>query len=280
LEFKVFAQNVAGLFNGWAERNVSKLKSLKIGDSPKELIETLSEDLLKTFENVRLIDKYDIYQYLMDYWTSTMQDDVYMIVNDGWVGNKDLLPPELVINRYFKAEQDTIDLLEDEKDSLASQKEEMEEEHSGEDGRLEELKNDNGRISKSDVVKRIKVIKGDKDFVDELEILNSYLSLIEQEFDVTRKIKEKQKILMENVTRKYSLLSEEETKLLVVDNKWMAILRKEIVGEVEKISQNLTGRVRELADRYAITLPTLADEEKALNIRVELNLKKMGFTWN
>ena len=51
-----------------------------MGDKPKALIETLSEDLLETFRQARLLDPYDVYQHLMDYWAETMQDDVYMIV--------------------------------------------------------------------------------------------------------------------------------------------------------------------------------------------------------
>ena len=61
-----------------------------IGDRPKALIETLSENLLETFRAARrasLIDPYDVYQHLMDYWAETMQDDAWMIVSDGWTGH-------------------------------------------------------------------------------------------------------------------------------------------------------------------------------------------------
>ena len=48
------------------------------------IIRDISENLLKRFAGLRLIDKYDIYQHLMTYWTDTMQDDVYTLVADGW----------------------------------------------------------------------------------------------------------------------------------------------------------------------------------------------------
>ncbi len=277
LEFKAFAQNVAGLFNGWAERNVSKLKSLKIGDSPKELIETLSEDLIKTYENVHLIDKYDIYQYLMDYWTSIMQDDVYMIVNDGWVGNKDLLPPELVINHYFKAEQETIDRLEDEKVSFSSQKEEMEEEHSGEDGVLEELKSDKGKISKVVVQKRIKAINNDPEYANEMAVLVPYLDILEKESDAGKRISIDQNDLKSKVISKYPRLSEIELKKMVATDKWLETLRGEFEGEVEKIAEILVRRVKELADRYAAPLPELEQEVELLSTQVATHLQNMGF---
>ena len=76
--------SVTALFAKWKKANTPRLKGIAIGDKPKALIETLSEDLLETFRKARLLDAYDVYQHLMDYWTETMQDDVYMLVSDGW----------------------------------------------------------------------------------------------------------------------------------------------------------------------------------------------------
>jgi type I restriction enzyme M protein len=30
------------------------------------------------------MDKYDVYQHLMNYWNDVMQDDCYLIAVDGW----------------------------------------------------------------------------------------------------------------------------------------------------------------------------------------------------
>ena len=111
---------------------------------PKALIETIAEDLLATFKTAPLLDAYDVYQHLMDYWAETMQDDCYLIAADGWkagaqpreirqVKNKenklvwpethdfkkgkrrfksDLVPAALLIARYFAAERDAIAALE------------------------------------------------------------------------------------------------------------------------------------------------------------------------
>ena len=100
----------------------------------------------------------------MDYWASTMQDDVYMLVLDGWVTNNDLVPANLIIERYFKAEHAVIDKLECEKETITAKKEEMEEEHGGDEGVLEEYKSEKGKISKGAVQKGIKEINGDPDF--------------------------------------------------------------------------------------------------------------------
>jgi type I restriction enzyme M protein len=83
-EFTAFNQSATKLFGKWKTTNAPRLKNLAKDTRPKALIETLSEDLLETFEKARLLDPYDIYQHLMDYWAKTMQDDVYLITSDGW----------------------------------------------------------------------------------------------------------------------------------------------------------------------------------------------------
>ena len=155
----------------------------------------------------------------------------------------------------------------------------MEEEHGGEEGVLEELKSDNGKISKGEVVKRIREIKDDKDFAEESIILNAYLNLLEKETEAGRKIRKAKEDLTTKVSKKYPTLSENEVRTLVVDDKWIATLREEIEGEIEKISQDLTQRVKELADRYSTPLPSLEEQVEILNSKVVAHLRKMGFEW-
>jgi type I restriction enzyme M protein len=83
-EFTTFNESVTKLFAKWKAANTPRLKSIDKSTKPKSFIETLAEDLLGTFEKAKLLDPYDMYQHLMDYWDETMQDDLYMIVSDGW----------------------------------------------------------------------------------------------------------------------------------------------------------------------------------------------------
>jgi len=53
-----------------------------------------------------------------------------------------------------------------------------------------------------------------------------------------------------------------------------------VQGELDRVSQTLTGRIRQLAERYAAPLPKLNDEVAALAARVEGHLKKMGAVWS
>ena len=72
------------------------------------------------------------------------------------------------------------------------------------------------------------------------------------------------------------IITEAEIQTLVVDDKWLATLAAAVQGELDRVSQTLTGRIRQLAERYATPLPQLVDEVAALAARVEQHLKKMG----
>ena len=60
----------------------------------------------------------------------------------------------------------------------------------------------------------------------------------------------------------------------------MSGMQAAVQGELERVSQTLTGRIRELAERYATPLPQLADELAKLAARVGEHLERMGASWN
>ena len=82
------------------------------------------------------------------------------------------------------------------------------------------------------------------------------------------------------VAAQYAKLSEADIKSLVVEDKWLATLAEQVQGELDRVSQALTGRIRQLADRYDTPLPRLAEEVEMLATHVDDHLKKMGFVWN
>jgi type I restriction enzyme M protein len=303
-EFTAYKESITALFAKWKQAHTPRLKGIAIGDRPKALIETLSEDLLKTFRKTRLLDAYDVYQHLMDYWTETMQDDVYMLVSDGWreaakprliiedkdkktkekpdfnVGKQkfkaDLIPAPVLIARYFTKEQVSIWKLEAEAAAISQQLEEMAEEHGGEEGLLAEVKNDKDKITKATVTARLKEIKDDADFADERKVLEDYFALLEKEAAADSRVKDAQRDLEAKVAAKYGKLTEDEIKRLVVDDKWLATLAATVQSELDRVSQALTGRIRQLAERYATPLPKLTSEVEILATRVNEHLKRMG----
>ncbi len=278
-DFVKYAQEVEAKLNHWKDQYIPILMGIDSTTKPKELINQMSEDLLAAFSNSKLIDKYDVYQHLMDYWLETMRDDVYMISENGWTANEELVPEDLIIGKYFNEEKQAIEELEAARDEISRLKEGCEEENSGEDGVLEEVRNNRGNITKTNLNQRIRELKDDIDAIDELEILEEYLGLMDRESDARKKIRDADKKLQKQVQAKYQELSTAETRDILVNDKWMASIIKEINTEMERISHRLTTRIKELSERYEQTLPEIEAEVDELSQKVESHLQRMGFAW-
>jgi len=289
-QFVAFNEQVSQLFMAWKAAKLPLLTRIQLGDRPKALIEALSESLLEAFRSTPLIDPYDVYQHLMDYWVETMQDDAWQIALEGWKAvqdgapNTDLIPIALIVARYFAAEQAAIEQLEAERDAIGRQMEEMDEEHAGEDGLFAEARTEKGKLTAKSIKDRLKVIKNQNDknseATNELGVLEAYLALIEREATASKQVKEAQKALDAKVAEKYRKLNEAELKILVVNDKWLAVMEACVESELHRVSQTLTGRIKQLAERYAVPLPKLIRDVETLAVRVDEHLKKMGFAWN
>ena len=289
-EFVTFIESMNAIFSAWEQNSFALLKALEVGCHPRHIIETLSEDLLSRYENKPLIDKYDVYQHLMDYWDTMMQDDAYLIAADGWQAQTvrllekgkdkgwacDLVPKNLIIARYFEKEQQAINDLEADIENLAAQLTELEEEHGGEEGLFSEL----DKLSKTTVAARLKEIKNDNEAKDEIEALNRWQSLYNNQADAKKSLKAAEVELDAKVYEKYPTLNETEIKTLVVNDKWLATLEAAFHGEMNRISQALTQRIKQLAERYETPVSQHVQNVVDLEAKVNQHLAKMGFSWN
>ena len=313
-EFTAFKESVTKLFAKWQKANTPRLKNIPIGGKPKALIEELSEDLLETFRKSPLLDPYDVYQHLMDYWDETMQDDCYILAADGWkagarvrevmqVKNKegkmvwteshdykkgkrrfksDLIPATILIARHSVAEREAIEAIEREVAEIAQQLDEAVEEQGGDEGLLEEViegEGDKRKVTAKAIKARLKEIGDDTEFADERIALDKFAALLEKYSDAKTRLKQAVEDLDRKMEAKYPALTEDEIKTLVVDDKWLATLAAAVQSELDRVSQALTGRVKQLAERYATPLPKLTSEVAALTARVDGHLKKMGAKW-
>ena len=297
-EFKAFAQRVMTLLMQWQQQMA--LQELSVGDNPKALIDEISEALLVQYADTALLNNYDVYQILMDYWNDTMQDDVYLLTQDGWLAGKvlrelvaekgeklketpdividkakfkaDLIAPSLIIARYYKTEQKQLDQLQADLDNATQELESYLEENSGEDGLLAEALNDKDKVTKVTITARLKVAT-DK---EEKAALTQAKALFDAESESKKALKEAQDQLDRAVFKHYATLSEDDIKTLIVNDKWHATLQGRIQAEIERIIQQLANRVKELEERYAEALPTISQSVDALSLKVAAHLKAMG----
>lgn len=313
-EFVAFHQQALDRFDQWRTANRPHLTGFTKESHPKALIETLSEDLLAAFRKDPLLDAYDLYQHLMDYWAETLQDDAYLISGEGWVEgaqpreiiqirNKDgklvwpeahdylkgrrrfksdLIPASILVARYFAAERDAIEAQDNELTALEQQLDELKEEQGGDEGLLAEViegEGDKQKITAKAIKDRLKEIGRNPAYQDERAALKVYAALLEKQKDIKEARKGAQVMLDRKIDAKYSKLTEAEIKTLVVEDKWLAYLAAAVQGELDRVSQTLTGRLRELAQRYATPLPDLLDEVEKLSARVGGHLQRMGAVW-
>ncbi|MBS1132314.1 MAG: type restriction-modification system specificity subunit [Proteobacteria bacterium] len=297
-EFTAFIAGMNRHFAVWRDKLAARLKCLGSSFRPKELIVSIGESLLTHYAGRPLIDAYDIYQHLLDYWATTMQDDAYLIAADGWQAKTyriiekdkkgkekdkgwacDLLPKPLIVARYFAAELAAIEQLGAELESTAAQLAELEEEHGGEDDVFAGFDKINAAGVKDRVKEIGKVDGNDQEAADELAILQRWLALAGEETALKKQLREAEAALDLKAYGHYPTLSQTEVKTLVVEDKWLAALDAAIHGEMDRVSQALTRRVRELVERYENPLPQMVDRVAELEARVSRHLERMGFAW-
>ncbi len=296
-EFATFIAGMNAHFDAWRKAWAKSLKNLKAGCHPRQIIADVSEGLLKHYHDRPLIDAYDIYQHLMDYWADTMQDDCYLIAADGWKAETyrvlvknakgkevdkgwacDLVPKPLIVARYFAKEQAAIDELAAKLEGETAKLTELEEEHGGDEGAFSELE----KVNKGAVAARFRELRMENAglITEEMKIFEEWLKHKAEEDKLKKRLAELEDRLDAAAHDKYPTLTEDEVKALVVDDKWLAVLDARIHGEMDRVSQQLTQRVKELAERYETTLPKLTERVVELESKVNGHLKRMGFLWN
>lgn len=307
-EFKAFTSNVRAIADNWFETHRSVLETIKHDTRPNDLIADLGDDLLTRFKPVALLDEYDVYEQLMTYWHGTMHDDVFLIMNEGWsdaskprkiiedkdrkltetpdlvIGSgrsaskykMDLIPPRLILTRYFLDEQTRVDELSLIVEEASRAVQEYIEEHAVEGGLLEEAADDNGKVTKALAASRIKLARYEKADQEEIQALQHVIDLVNAESVAKANVKEVQEALDAAVLRQYGKLTEDDLKILVLDGKWQLTVASRVVGVVEELTTALVSRIQVLGDRYADTVGVLKDQMYSADSKVNGHLAEMG----
>jgi type I restriction enzyme M protein len=306
-EFKQFSAGVADEVGQWFAVHRTALASITRDTRPRDLIAALGDDLLARFRATPLLDEYDVYERLLSYWHETMHDDVFLIMHEGWTGaarpratiedkdrklsetpditigsgkkaskfKTDLIPPALIVARYFAMEQAAIDALASEADEAARAVEEYVEEHAVDDGRLAEAIHDD-TITKVLASARLRVAKREGADPDEAEALEHLIQLYNTDAASKKAVRNAQAALDLSTLKKYGEISDADVKTLALDDKWHASVVSHVIAEVEALTLALVGRIQLLGDRYGDTVEALDAEIAALESKVTRHLADMG----
>ena len=304
-EFINHANVVDTAYTIWKNQNTDMLMNLTKANDPKATIQALSESLLTSFSDVSLIDKYDVYQKLMEYWTETMQDDVYAVYFDGYgVGRKiayeyatkkkkvngatieektnkiksfdgEIIPKSLLIEHFYPEELQALQKHQGELDYISEQLEELIEENSGEDGYFSTLDN----MKETTIKSRIEAIKNNTVDAEEFAVLQEYM-LQSERISVAKKLLKQAYTALDLIAReKYEQLTDDEIKQLLVEEKWFRAICNGIDAIHSSVSHRLSSRVAELVERYEFMLSECEEKVATLESKVKSHLERMGFKW-
>ncbi len=266
-------------------------------EKPKTLIERMGQSIRNLFgKGNLLVDEYDAYEQLMNYWAETMQDDVYMIMADGWKLNlrpklkeekkekkmvpvvvktwndleSDLLPVEYIVNRFCKSELEACDelsasiaFMENEVTSLVEENDDV----------FDTKNFEKKKVNLASVKKRAKVTKGEEQarLIEWIEWQNS----IKAE---KVKLKEANDKLLSCVKEEYELLAQNEMRVKnLVKEKWVNAISTRIESELSRSIEQLKSQLSAISERYDQTLPSIDKEVEDYESRVNAHLAQMGF---
>ena len=303
-EFSEYADKIDNAFVMWQNDVDEALRNISGDIDVKKFIVWLSEKLIEKFEDIELVDKFDVYEVLLSYWQTVMADDVFLVKYDGYEAGKEieniveitetkkgerkekikgwegkLIPKAIIEKVFFAEERKKIDDAQAIVDETQNRLDEFVEENTGDDGVLGEYLNDKDAIDTKAVNAKLKELKKTAQDSEEYKILLTYTELSAKVKEYTKIVKELHIALDEAEKAKYAELTIEEVKELLVNHKWYYTIFDGISELYSATSHNMASRISELANRYEVTLPSLEKEVEEYEAKVKSHLERMGFSW-
>lgn len=282
----------AKVVEDWCQKvAVDMLASVKEECEPKSLIERWSGMLLESAKaDLKLVDPYNVYEILMNYWAEAMQDDCYMVSRDGWkVALRDtkkkstfedlecdLLPVSVVVNKFFAADYASILTKRGEVEQLSGEIDALPEENPDafDEGLYEMLE----KVNEANVKKAVAAQK--KHTVDAdantLKVWNQYLSLFGKKKETSKILAAQVEALTDKVRKKYDALTADDIRNLVIYDKWLQELKGRSEAENKRVCESISSQVSVLNERYAKPLPKINEDIAKLSGEVDGFLKAMG----
>lgn len=303
-EFSEYADKIDNAFVMWQNDVDEDLRNISGDIDVKKFIVWLSEKLIEKFEDIELVDKFDVYEVLLSYWQTVMADDVFLVKYDGYEAGKEieniveitetkkgerkekikgwegkLIPKAIIEKVYFEEERKKIDAAQAIVDETQSKLDEFVEENTGDDGFLNEYMNEKDAIDVKSVNAKLKELKKTAPESEEYKILFTYAEFLAKVKEYTKIVKELNIALDEAEKDKYAELTIDEVKELLVNQKWYYTIFDGISELYSATSHSMANKISELANRYADTLPSIEKEVEEYEAKVKFHLERMGFEW-
>lgn len=258
-----------------------------------------------------LVNPYDAYDQVLNYWNDTMQDDLFLIADSGWVAKAeaplvvdkkantghddgepvvmkskdkftyrelatDLLPVDIVVREYFQKELNAIELREASREQELNLQSALVEKYEED---FDESYFENQKFSKANLKKALTEAKRErKEFMrDIIPHWEQWLKLEESAAAIKREISKLEKDLTDKVTKRYDTLTVEEVKHLVIDKKWGEAIFALCDQQMQDCLQQEVTNIISMHERYEFTLPELEqtlDDDRA---KVKSYLQQMGY---
>jgi len=284
-EFVEYFDNLIEKVIEWEKVNESKLYNINNETRVKKLIEKLSNEILVIFSEDRLINKYEAYELLMEYYNDTLKDDLYLIVENGWIPkliygqdkngkikknefDSDLLAKDIIIKEYFNEYAENLNKLNDELSNLVQKFEAEVEENIGDEAIFTDEDKINEKLIKDKINEEIE---------ENIVILKSMQNNLEKQKELKKNIKAVQEELNDLIIKKYDSLDEETAKELIIKKKWFNDLEKRFADMYIDIIYNLSNQITVEVDNYENTLKKLINETSVLESLVLKDLERMGY---
>lgn len=284
-EFINYSVNLKKKVNIWEQENKNLLYSININSNVKQIIDTLADNILNTFNDDELIDKYEAYEYLMEYFNETLKDDFYLIIENGWIPkivfvqdkngkikksefDSDLLPKEIVIDEFFKNENDRIESLNQDLNNLSQAFDSLVEDNTGD----EEIFADDEKINEKIIKEKIK-----EETEENILILNKLLDNLSSQKELKKNIKIHQEALNNLIINKYNSLDDDTSKDLIITKKWFKSIEQKFDDKYEDLTYDLSYEIMNECENYEETLSQLSKKASNLESLVLNDLQRMGF---
>ena len=282
----------AKVVEDWCQKvAIDMLASVKEECEPKSLIECWSGMLLESAKaDLKLVNPYNVYEILMNYWAEAMQDDCYLVSHDGWKAalrdtkkkstfedlECDLLPVSVVVNKFFDADYASILAKRGEVEQLSGEIDALPEENPDafDEGLYEMLEKVNeANVKKALAAQKKHTVDADANTV---KIWNQYLSLCGKKKEASKALATQVEALTDKVRKKYDALTADDIRNLVINDKWLQELKDRSEAENKRVCESISSQVSVLNERYAKPLPSINEDIAKLSGDVDGFLKAMG----